>query len=151
LLRSGRAYEIRSMTYPVNNWKVFIMIQLMNYLYTTFIHKYNYSYRFFHNEDKRKVKKHQGWIPGYDYYKQFSEGCDHFNRNLHGRYWPYKRGGHGTSGEGGEVNVFIIACVSQNTYNTYCHLNMIDHRTLSFEIMWLSLSIKIFQYSHIID
>ena len=111
--------------------------------------KYNYSIGFNRCTDRRKVKAHEGRVAGYEYYKTFFESCDRFNRALHDRYWPYKRGGRGTSGEAGEINDFMMACVLQNTYNAYMYLNDISTEDYpSFEDMCDELSLQIFQYSN---
>jgi len=54
-----------------------------------------------------------------------------------------------TSGEAGEINDFMMACVLQNTYNAYIYLNDISIEDYpSFEDMCDQLSLQIFQYSN---
>jgi hypothetical protein len=109
--------------------------------------KYNYSKGFIHSMDKAKIKLHANRIPGYDNYKTFFEACDNFNRALHDRYFPHKRGGNGVSGEDGEHNDFIIACVLQNTFNSYHHINDLNPKDTTFQAMCDELSDDIFQHS----
>ena len=97
--------------------------------------KYNYSRGFIRSTDKAKVKLHANRIPGYDNYKTFFEACDNFNRALHDRYFPHKRGGHGVSGENGEHNDFIMACILQNTFNSYHHVNDFNPKDTNFMAM----------------
>ena len=85
--------------------------------------KYNMSFGLVRSTDKYKVKSHKDMIPGYDIYKQCFEACDHFNRNLHDRSWPHKRGGHGRKGDFGCQHDFIFACILQNTVNATDELN----------------------------
>ena len=42
---------------------------------------------------------------------------------MHGRTWPFKRGGHKVSGEFGRQHDFIMGCVLQNTLNAWQELN----------------------------
>ena len=75
------------------------------------------------------------------------ESCDRFNRNLHDRVWPYKRGGKGTLGEAGHHHDFIMATVVQNIFNAYHSINTIEHRFTDFKYMCDQLSTDIFNYS----
>ena len=109
--------------------------------------KYNYSRGFIRSVDKYKVKEHSNRIPCYDYYKTMFESCDRFNRNLHDRVWPYKRGGKGTLGEAGHHHDFIMATVVQNIFNAYHSINTIEHRFTDFKYMCDQLSTDIFNYS----
>lgn len=109
--------------------------------------KYNYAYGFDHCLVLNTIKQHSNRIPCYDNYKTFFEACDRFNRNLHDRYFPHKRGGKGRSGEDGEHNDFIMACILQNTFNAYHHINNVHVGSITFKEMCDSLSDDIFSYS----
>ena len=109
--------------------------------------KYNYSKGFIRSTDKVKIRHHAGRIPGYDNYKTFFEACDNFNRGLHDRSWPHKRGGFKAPGEQGEHHDFAIAVILQNTLNAYYHLNSVDSRTTSFQACCITLANEIYSHS----
>ena len=109
--------------------------------------KYNLSKGFERCLVLNTIKQHSNRIPCYDNYKTFFEACDHFNRNLHDRYFPHKRGGFGRSGEDGEHNDFIMACVLQNTFNAYHHINNANVGSITFKQMCDNLSDDIFIHS----
>lgn len=109
--------------------------------------KYNYSRGFLRSTDKNKIKEHLDRIPGYDNYATFFKGCDDFNKGLNGRHWPFKRGGKGVSGESGEHNDFIMACILQNTFNAFHDINRRDHHHSTFMDMCDELADDIFRHS----
>jgi hypothetical protein len=49
------------------------------------------------------AKKDEPVVPIFDHYKASFYSCDRFNRALHDRTWPHKKGGKGVSG--GPVNL----------------------------------------------
>ncbi len=59
--------------------------------------KYNYSRGFIRSTDKTKVNNNLASrsVPCYEYYQQFFEVRDNFNRFLHDASYPHKRGGNG--------------------------------------------------------
>lgn len=81
--------------------------------------KYNLSWGFERSINKTHVKEHSKRVPVYDNYKSFFDVCDNFNRALHHKTWPHKRGGRDTSGDIGRHHDFLLACVLQNTRNAY--------------------------------
>lgn len=109
--------------------------------------KYNYSKGFVHDTRKETVKNHQHRIPAYSYYKAFFECCDNFNRALHDKSWPHKRGGRGKSGEEGCHNDFLMAVVLQNTFHLYHDRNGTDPKTVNFMDLCVALSDQLFSYS----
>lgn len=74
-------------------------------------------------------------IPGYDAYKTMFEVCDRFNRNLHDRSWPHKRGGRKVRGEFGRQNDFIMAAMLQNTLNLWLCLRQRNPADYTFRQM----------------
>jgi hypothetical protein len=72
-----------------------------------------------------KTKELAGTIPGYSTYKTQFSGCDTFNRNLHGRTFPFRTGGGGKSGDQGIIHKFMMSCILQNCVNVFrCRRNL---------------------------
>jgi hypothetical protein len=46
-------------------------------------------------------------VPIFGHYKKSFSLCDTFNRALHDRTWPHKKGGRGVSGAPGKINVSL--------------------------------------------
>ena len=59
--------------------------------------------------------------------------CDHFNKGLHDKVWPHKRGGCGHTGAQGKINDFIMAVMLQNTYNAWHEITGTPPHDLSFK------------------
>jgi hypothetical protein len=81
--------------------------------------KYNLSSGFIRSTSPAKIEQYKNFIPGYSHYKVLFEPCDKFNRNLHDRHWPYKRGGRNSKGAFGSQHDFLMACILQNTFNAH--------------------------------
>lgn len=94
--------------------------------------KYNLSWGFERSTEKAHVKAHSKRLPVYENYKSFFDVCDNFNRALHDRTYPHKRGGKATSGDIGRHHDFLLACVLQNTRNAYQTARGIDIEDESF-------------------
>lgn len=112
--------------------------------------KYNYSWGFKENKDKDEVAKRKAEIPVYDIYKGAFAACDHFNRNLKDKKWPYTRGGRITKGDKGKINDFFMACVLQNTMNAWYDITGTDHLTVDFKNLCLDLSTELYSYADMI-
>jgi len=98
--------------------------------------------------DKSALKKCDGIIPGYELYKQLFEVCDRFNRGLHDKSFPHKRGGKKTKGDLGCAHDFLFACILQNTFNVYDELNKnIEENSSDFKKKCCLLSQQMFDYS----
>lgn len=110
--------------------------------------KYNLSRGFSRSTDKYKIAEHKDDIPGYDYYKHSFEPCDNFNRGLHDKTWPHKRGGNGYDGDSGCAHDFIMACILQNTFNATSDINKTDGDSVSFEDKCAQLSDELFIYAN---
>lgn len=52
-------------------------------------------------------------IPCYYYYKSGFDACDRFNRSLHDKSWPHKRGVKGPRGDFLNQYDFVMACILQ--------------------------------------
>lgn len=113
--------------------------------------KYNYSHGFTKNTDPRQVSERKEEIPVYDVYKGAFAACDHFNRNLKDKKWPYGRGGRQLNGDKGKVNDFFMACVLQNTFNTFFDISKIDHTSVCFEQLCLDLSSEVYNYAELLN
>ncbi|KAJ1394289.1 hypothetical protein B484DRAFT_407932 [Ochromonadaceae sp. CCMP2298] len=55
----------------------------------------------------------------YDLYKACFNLCDLFNRALHDKKWPFKRGGRDSTGEWGHQDNWALTATLQNTFNCY--------------------------------
>ena len=86
------------------------------------------------------VRLHEGRIPAYSYYKNMFEACDQFNRALHDRQWPHKRGGRGIKGDQGCHHDYVMAVIMQNVRNAWCSLNQKQSSELSFEDLTVELA-----------
>ena len=58
-------------------------------------------------------------IPGYGRYQQLFETCYNFNRALHDRCWPHKRGESGVPDDLGAHQDYIQAAMLENIFNAY--------------------------------
>ena len=72
-------------------------------------------------------------IPGCCYCKKASEACDNFNRALHGRCWPHKRGGRNLPGNIWNHHDFIQATMLENTINAWFYANGPESLSNTFE------------------
>jgi len=109
--------------------------------------KYNLTHGLIRSEVVAKVKQNADVIPGYDMYKAMFEACDRFNRNLHDKHWPYKRGGKGRKGEWGTSHDFFMACILQNTFSAHSQILGYDPKTLSFKQKCEKLSDDMYEFS----
>lgn len=109
--------------------------------------KFNLTHGLIRDTAARKVKENKDVIPGYDMYKAMFEVCDRYNRNLHDRHWPYKRGGKGRKGEWGHTHDFFIACILQNTFSAHSQIMKYDPKILSFKTKCVQLSDALYEYS----
>jgi hypothetical protein len=106
--------------------------------------KYNMAHGFERIVSPAKVKEAKDVIPAYDDYKLHFDSCDKFNAGLHGRTWPFKRGGKGVSGEFGRQHDFTMGCVLQNTINAWKELN---GRNVGHQELFVRLFDEIFKES----
>lgn len=102
--------------------------------------KYCISWGLERTDSKHFVKFHEHRIPAYGYYKNMFEVCDNFNRGLHDRQWPLKRGGSGISGELGCHHDFVMAVVMQNVRNAWLSVNQAKPSEHSFEDLMIELA-----------
>lgn len=109
--------------------------------------KYNLSSGFIRSTRTDMIRKYKDIIPGYSHYKVLFEPCDRFNRNLHQRHWPYKRGGRNIRGAAGSQHDFLMACILQNTFNAYDEISCGSGDSLNFKDMCCELAADIFTYS----
>ena len=109
--------------------------------------KYNLSFGFNRSTNKDKLKKYKDFIPGYSHYKVLFEPCDRFNRLLHSRHWPYKRGGRGVKGAQGNQHDFLMACILQNTFNAHHAIMAANLSQPSFVDMCNELSDQIYKFA----
>ena len=86
---------------------------------------FNLSYRLYRSILAADLKDMKGAIPRYGAYKFCFEIYDRFNRGLHDRCWPYKRGSKGTPGENGKHHDFLVAYMLQNTFHAW--ISIFDH------------------------
>lgn len=109
--------------------------------------KYNYARGFQRITDRAVIQAHRGHIPVYFYYKVLYGMCDQFNRALHDRCWPYKRGGHGRKGELGAQNDFLMGCVLQNVINAFCAIQGLNRADVEFKEFCVNLADELFKKS----
>lgn len=109
--------------------------------------KYNYSKGFLHSTEKRKITDHKGRIPAYENYKTMFECCDRFNRNLHDKSWPHKRGGRGVLGEFGHHHDFFMACILQDCFNAFHSATGADPLNTTFLSFCDNLADDLFAHS----
>ena len=108
--------------------------------------KYNITFGMDISESKRKIKETENDLPGYSYYKRFFEMCDNFNRSLHDRHWPYKRGSKGHPGDLGKFHDFCMAVVIRNTVNAWNSLSEKGPRDTDFCQQMTDLANDIYRY-----
>jgi hypothetical protein len=108
--------------------------------------KYNLSWDLMLNKDKLQIRAMSAHIPGYDVYKSMFECCDRFNRNLHDKTWPHRRGGNVQHGHFGRASDFILGCILQNTFALYDELLLNNSEVLSFKQKCINLSDEIYDH-----
>lgn len=79
------------------------------------------------------------------YGKNFST-CDHFNRSLHQRTWPHRKGGYQRSGAQGAQHNFIFSCILINTFNAFHDINRHPSENFDFQADCVALADQIFIY-----
>ena len=79
-----------------------------------------------------KKRSRKSTIPVYSEYAEMFNLCDRFNRNLHERTWPHKRGGLHKKWEPENYHNFALSAVLQNIFNLYHAINDEDHTKISF-------------------
>lgn len=89
----------------------------------------------------------EGVIPIYDYYKEYFNMCDHYNRNLHDRKYPHRCGGSTKSGEEGHIHKFILACTLQNIFAIFGSIQVNTQLSFSFKQNCTALSDEICSYA----
>ena len=94
---------------------------------------------------KKKQKKHL--VPGYDEYKVCLSLCDQFNRKLHDKVWPFRRGGGKKFGDFGNIHDFNFGSVIQNVFSMFLAVNNIPSGMFEFREFCLDLSDEIYRYS----
>ena len=109
--------------------------------------KYCISWGLKRTDSKHFVKSHEHRIPAYGYYKNTFEVCDNFNRGLHDRQWPLKRGGSGISGDLGCHHDFVMAVIMQNVRNAWLSVNQATPSEHSFEDLMIELATGLFSES----
>ena len=87
--------------------------------------------------------------PVYDIYGLIYSGCDHFNRNLHDRCFPYRKGGREAWGVAGNQHDFMFSSVLQNVFAAHCAINGLptDASHFSFKNSCIALSDELFEYA----
>lgn len=111
--------------------------------------KYNISRGLIRSTAPMDIRNNDKMIPGYDVYKSMFEACDNFNRWLHDKTWPYRRGGGGSGGENGNVHDFLFAVLLHNTLNLADELDCWVIRDMSFREQCIELSNEVFEYASI--
>ena len=75
--------------------------------------------------------------------KMYSE-CDHFNKELNGRTFPFKCGGNGRAGESGEQHNFAMSIILQNVYNAWLYINKEYSANHNYSEFMINLSNELF-------
>lgn len=93
------------------------------------------------------TRSKQHLIPIYDAYKFMFSLCDHFNRGLHKRTWPFRHGGGTSYGDSAAIDDFHFSCIVQNVLNAHACLRLTPSRDIDFFEDCSSLADEIFSYS----
>jgi hypothetical protein len=88
-------------------------------------------------------------VPIFDHYKKSFSTCDTFNRALHDRTWPHKKGGRGVSGAPGKIHDFMLSVILQNTINVYLYTRKRFPEEYNFKHFCEVLSNDLYQYAHV--
>jgi len=71
--------------------------------------------------------------------------CDVFNRQLHDRKWPHRRGSGQRTGDEGHHDKFAMRCLLQNTFNAY-NLNADPNRAgMCFKLKCFALANELYE------
>jgi hypothetical protein len=86
-------------------------------------------------------------IPAYDLYKLIYSGCDHYNRKLNDKCWPFKHGGNERLGDMGSADDFVFSCTLQNIINVDRELSHSSAEKLNYEAYLTNLACELFEYA----
>jgi hypothetical protein len=85
-------------------------------------------------------------IPAYDLYKLVYGGCDHYNRNLHDKCWPFKHGGKNSIGDYGTTYDFIFSCTVHNIINAEREISKTTGEKLNYQTYLVDLACSLYEY-----
>ena len=90
----------------------------------------------------KKVSKStkKGALPAFDHYKGGFQGCDNFNRAIHGRTWPFRSGSAGKEGINGNIFNYHFTALLINTWHVYCALQKKQPKDVPFDQFTLKLA-----------
>ena len=71
-------------------------------------------------------------VPLFDLYGATFSTCDNFNRSLHDRTWPLRKGGFNKSGYRGKEHDFIFSCILHNTFEYFFDVRDVASSTIDF-------------------
>ena len=109
--------------------------------------KYNMSFGFVEEDSKQYMKKHRAEIPVYTMHKNSFGLCDFFNRKLHDKTFPHKRGGKGVKGEAGKCHDCSMAVILENVFNAYRDMNRDRIHVPTFKQLCDELSDALYFYA----
>lgn len=94
-----------------------------------------------------RVRNFDGIIPVYDLYKLTFAACDTFNRQLHDRKWPHRRGSGKRTGDDGHHDKFAMGCILQSTFNAYKLKADPDRGNMCFKLKCFALANVLYERS----
>jgi hypothetical protein len=83
-------------------------------------------------------------VPLFTDYGKYFNTCDQFNRSLHDRSWPHKKGGYKRFGAQGAQHNFILTCILMNTFNAQFDINQMVREDFDFCRLCLELADELF-------
>ena len=95
-----------------------------------------------------KVPKSDMSVPLSDLYRGTFNTCDIFNKQIHGRSWPHKKGGYNRFGSRGVEYNFILTCILINCFNLYGELMGEGFVERDFKTNCLELADELFRYAN---
>jgi hypothetical protein len=86
-------------------------------------------------------------IPAYDEYKSMFSVCDNFNRALHDRTFPHRKGHAKIPCDQGAVHDFAFSSILQNTINVFCDICKLNRTDVVYETFLCELADSLFAYA----
>ncbi len=85
-------------------------------------------------------------VPLFDLYAPIFSTCDNFNRSLHDRTFPGKKGGYNRKGDQGAIYDFIFSSILHNTFEYYNDFRNIPSSETDFKKDCIELANDLWLY-----
>lgn len=91
---------------------------------------------------KQRGNTVRSYVPGCDDFSLMFNVCDHFNRDLHDKTWPFR-----CPSDLIQLHNFLFSCLLLNVLNVYTSCEEIDPSTVSYQDQMLELADELYTYA----